>query len=175
MRNIVATIATSASLIIAQLAPPALAQSTYPYPGGPQIQPPRDQSYAGTLRCESRNNKTQRCNVRTDNRVDLIRVIGGPCSKGRDWCFTKNQISAAIFAFAANFLLWMLDLLADKVSVVWVADSLKFLSLYSRYEPFILGQLSVASVLYFITFILLCLMATVRVMDARRFSQGGAA
>ena len=90
-------------------------------------------------------------------------------------CFTKNQISAAIFAFAANFVLWMLDLLADKVSVVWVADSLKFLSLYSRYEPFILGQLSVASVLYFITFILLCLMATVRVMDARRFSQGGAA
>ena len=92
MRNIVATIATSASLIIAQLAPPALAQSTYPYPGGPQIQPPRDQSYAGTLRCESRNNKIQRCNVRTDNRVDLIRVIGGRCSKGRDWGFTNNQI-----------------------------------------------------------------------------------
>ncbi|QNO28452.1 DUF3011 domain-containing protein [Sphingopyxis sp. OPL5] len=94
MRNIVATIATSASLIMAQLAPPVLAQTTYPYPGsgGPQIQPPRDQGYAGTLSCESRKNKLQRCNVRTDNRVDLIRVIGGRCSKGRDWGFTANQI-----------------------------------------------------------------------------------
>jgi hypothetical protein len=94
MRNIVATIATSASLILAQLAPPVFAQTTYPYPGsgGPQIQPPRDQGYAGTLRCESRKNKLQRCNVRTDNRVDLIRVIGGRCSKGRDWGFTANQI-----------------------------------------------------------------------------------
>jgi hypothetical protein len=81
-------------LIVSQLAVPALAQTTHPYPppGGPQIQPPRDQLYAGTLRCESRNSQTQRCNVRTDNRVDLIRVIGGRCSKGRDWGFTVNQI-----------------------------------------------------------------------------------
>lgn len=94
MRNIVVTIATSASLVATQLAVPAFAQTTYPYPppGGPQIQPPRDQAYAGTLRCESRNNRTQRCNVRTDNRVDLIRVIGGRCSKGRDWGFTSSQI-----------------------------------------------------------------------------------
>lgn len=89
--------------------------------------------------------------------------------------FTKNQVPAAIIAFGANFLLWMIDLLADKVSVPFIADSLKFLSLYDRYEPFIIGQLSYASLLYFITFIALCLTATIRVMDARRFSQGGAA
>lgn len=90
-------------------------------------------------------------------------------------CFTKNQVSAAIVAFAANFLLWMLDLLADKVGPAFVASALSFVSLYDRYEPFILGQLSVASVTYFLTFIALCLVATVRVMDARRFAQGGAA
>lgn len=89
--------------------------------------------------------------------------------------FTRSPISAAIVAFAANFVLWMVDLLADKVSVPFFADTLQFVSLYSRYEPFILGQLSFASLLYFITMIALCLMATVRVMDARRFSQGGAA
>lgn len=89
--------------------------------------------------------------------------------------FTKNQVPAAIVAFAANFVLWMIDLLADKVSVRFIADALRFLSLYDRYEPFILGQLSFASLLYFVTFIALCLTATVRVMDARRFSQGGAA
>ena len=89
--------------------------------------------------------------------------------------FTKNQVPAAIIAFGANFLLWMIDLLADMVSVTIIADSLKFVSLYGRYEPFIIGQLSYASLIYFITFIALCLTATIRVMDARRFSQGGAA
>ncbi|MEA4929226.1 MAG: ABC transporter permease subunit [Candidatus Limiplasma sp.] len=89
--------------------------------------------------------------------------------------FTRNQVSAAIVAFATNFLVWMLDLLADKVSLPAAASALRFLSLYKRYEPFILGQLSFASLLYFVTLIALCLTATVRVMDARRFSQGGAA
>lgn len=89
--------------------------------------------------------------------------------------FMKNQVPAAIAAFAANFLLWMVDLLADKVSVAWMSDALRFLSLYDRYEPFILGQLSFASLLFFLLLIGMCLLATVRVMDARRFSQGGAA
>ncbi len=93
MRNNVVTIVTSAALIASQLAVPVMPQSTYPYPppGGPQIQPPRD-GYAGTIRCEARGNTTQRCSVRTDNRVDLLRVIGGRCSKARDWGFTANQI-----------------------------------------------------------------------------------
>lgn len=61
--------------------------------GGPAIQPPRPgNEFAGTIRCESRNNKIKRCNVRTENRVELQRVIGGRCSKGRDWGFTANQI-----------------------------------------------------------------------------------
>jgi hypothetical protein len=98
MRNNVVTIATTAALIASQLAVPAMPQATtlpYPPPGGPQIQPPRPgygDGYAGTIRCESRNNKIQRCNVRTGNRVDLTRVIGGRCSKGRDWGFTATQI-----------------------------------------------------------------------------------
>jgi ABC-2 type transport system permease protein len=89
--------------------------------------------------------------------------------------FTKNQVSAAIVAFGANFLFWIIDLLADQVSVAFLSDTLGFLSLYNRYEPFVIGQLSFASLLYFVTFIAVCLTATVRAMDARRFSQGGAA
>ncbi len=96
MRNNVVTIVTTATLIASQLVVLAMPQATtypYPPPGGPQIQPPRPgNGYQGTIRCESRNNNTQRCNVRTDNRVDLQRVIGGRCSKGRDWGFTANQI-----------------------------------------------------------------------------------
>ncbi|MDO9370790.1 MAG: DUF3011 domain-containing protein [Sphingopyxis sp.] len=121
MRNNVVAIITTATLIASQLVVPAMPQATTlpypptggpqiqpprpvpPYPGGPQIQPPRPggpeivqpspgYGYAGTLRCESRNNKQQWCNVRIGNRVDLQRVIGGRCSKGRDWGFTATQI-----------------------------------------------------------------------------------
>lgn len=90
-------------------------------------------------------------------------------------CFCKSQNSAALAAFAANFVLWMLDQLAAYVDIDFLSQALSFLSLYDRYEPFILGQLSFASVLFFLSFIALCLAATVHVMDSRRFSQGGAA
>ena len=90
-------------------------------------------------------------------------------------CFAKSQITGAVAAFGANFLLWVVDLLADQIPLDWVRAILNFLSLYDRYEPFRLGQLSWASVFYFISFIAACLIGAIRVMDARRFGQGGAA
>ncbi|MBP3541894.1 MAG: ABC-2 transporter permease [Clostridia bacterium] len=90
-------------------------------------------------------------------------------------CFGKNQITGAIAGFAANFFLWLTDLLAGQVSIGWIRDSLNFVSLYARYEPFQLGQLSYASILFFVSFIAVCLVCTFRVLDARRFSEGGAA
>ncbi len=92
MRNPVVTAATAVSLIASQLATPAFAQATtYPYPP-PVGTPGYDSGYADTIRCESYGNRQQRCNVRTDNRVDLVRVIGGRCSKGRDWGFDADGI-----------------------------------------------------------------------------------
>lgn len=89
-------------------------------------------------------------------------------------CFAKNQMTGAVAAFGANFVLWMADLLADSLPS-FAGDALQFLSLYDRYEPFLLGQLSYASILFFLTFIAACLVMAVRVLDARRFSEGGAA
>lgn len=89
--------------------------------------------------------------------------------------FAKNQITGAVAAFGVNFLLWMADLVADHLPFAWMQETLHFLSLYDRYEPFRLGQLSFSGVLFFISFIACCVAATVHVMDARRFSEGGAA
>lgn len=75
--------------------PQILPVPSQPGNGGPQILPVPSRpgnDYAGSIRCESRNNRVQRCRVRTDNRVDLEQVIGGRCSKGRDWGFTANEI-----------------------------------------------------------------------------------
>lgn len=92
MRNPVITAVTAASFVTSQMAVPAFAQATtYPYPP-PTNQSGYDSGYAGTIRCESYGDREQRCRVRTDNRVDLTRVIGGRCSKGRDWGFDDTQI-----------------------------------------------------------------------------------
>ncbi|MBN8841898.1 MAG: DUF3011 domain-containing protein [Sphingomonadales bacterium] len=91
MRNPVVTAVAAVSFVAGQFAVPAVAQTTYPYPP-PTGSPGYDQGYAGTIRCESYGNRQQRCSVRTDNRVELVRVIGGRCSKGRDWGFDADGI-----------------------------------------------------------------------------------
>jgi len=91
MRNPVVTAITAASFVASQLVVPAVAQTTYPYPP-PTGSAGYNQGWAGTIRCESYGNRQQRCNVRTDNRVELVRVIGGRCSKGRDWGFDADGV-----------------------------------------------------------------------------------
>ncbi len=96
MRNPVVTAITTVSLIASQLAMPVFAQVTtlpYPTPGGPQIQPPRpDYGNRPTIRCESRNQQYQRCNVQTDYRVELVRTLGGRCSQGATWGYAVDHI-----------------------------------------------------------------------------------
>lgn len=92
MRNPVVSAITAASFVAGQLAVPAFAQTTYPYQPPGSTYPGYGQGWAGTIRCESYGNRKQSCKVRTDNRVELVRVIGGRCSKGRDWGFDKNEI-----------------------------------------------------------------------------------
>ena len=75
---------------------------------------------------------------------------------------------AAVLAFGANFLLWILDLLETSVQVRWIATALKFISLYNRNEPFLMGQLSFSGVFYDLSFIAVFLALTVYRMDRRR-------
>ena len=85
----------------------------------------------------------------------------------------SGPIPAAILAFGANFLIWMTDILAESVQAEWVADTLEFISLYSRNEPFLMGQLSFASVIYDLSFIAAFLALTIWMLDRRRY-RGGA-
>jgi len=90
-------------------------------------------------------------------------------------CPARNQVSAAMFAFAANLIMWILDVIVKYVSLGFLGEALEFISLYNRYEPFILGQFSYANVLFYLSFVAVCLTATVRLLDGRRFSRGGTA
>ena len=81
----------------------------------------------------------------------------------------KNQVTAAVFAFGANFVLWMLDLLENAVNSSFFSSVLSFFSLYQRAEPFLMGQLSAASVVYDVTFAAAFLLLTIHTLDARRY------
>lgn len=80
-----------------------------------------------------------------------------------------NQVTAAVMAFGANFLLWILDMLETSVSSAFVRNVLSFFSLYARSESFMMGQLSFAGVGYFLSITAAFLVLTIHVLDSRRY------
>ncbi len=94
--------------------------------------------------------------------VDLF--ISGLC---------RTPVTAAILAFGMNFALWMMDLLVSAVPAS-LGKVLSFLSLYSRNEPFLMGQLSYASIVYDVVITCIFLAAAVYTLDARRYRGKGA-
>ena len=86
-------------------------------------------------------------------------------------CFTRTQTTAAVAGVGANLLVWLADLVASAVTVDWISGLMEFISLYRRFSPFIRGQLSLSNVLYDALFIFIMLFLSVRVLDARRWSE----
>ena len=80
----------------------------------------------------------------------------------------STPVTAAVLAFGANFLLWILDLLENAVQTRWITSVLRFCSLYSRNEPFLMGQLSFAGILFDLTLIILFLTGTIYLLDVKR-------
>ena len=80
-----------------------------------------------------------------------------------------NQVTAAVLAFGVNFALWMLDMLESAVTVDALADILGFFSLYKRQEPFLMGQLSFASVGFALSMAAAFLLLTIHALDSRRY------
>ncbi|MBQ9211231.1 MAG: ABC transporter permease subunit [Clostridia bacterium] len=79
-----------------------------------------------------------------------------------------TPVTAAVMAFGANFLIWMIDLMEGQVSMAWLSECINFISLYHRNEPFLMGQFSWAGVLYEISFVLIFLGMTVHHLERRR-------
>ncbi len=79
----------------------------------------------------------------------------------------SGQVTAVLYAFGANFILWMLDMLSLSVPAA-VGRVLDFISLYSRNEPFLMGQLSFASIIFDLAVTVLALALTVYGLDSAR-------
>jgi len=83
----------------------------------------------------------------------------------------SSPTTAAVTAFGANMLLWLCDVVNSAVDLSVFAALLDFISPYIRYEPFTLGQMSYASLAYYVLFIALFLFLTVRTLEKRRWSE----
>ncbi len=75
---------------------------------------------------------------------------------------------AAVLAFGANMLLWVMDLLVNAVQAGWIAEALRFISLYQRNEAFLMGQLSYAGIFYDLSFAAMFLVLTIAHLERRR-------
>ena len=84
----------------------------------------------------------------------------------------SNPVSAAVMAFGVNFALWILDMVELSVNAPWLSGVLSFFSLYARNEPFLMGQLSFASIGFDLSFAAACLVMTIHMLDSRRYRGG---
>ena len=83
-----------------------------------------------------------------------------------------TPVTAAVLAYGANLLLWILDEMYGMIQVEWLSEILKFLSIYRRNENMIkLGQLSFAAILYDLSFIAAFLALAVFRLDRKRYTR----
>lgn len=49
--------------------------------------------FAGTTRCESQNFRPRTCRARTQNRVEIVQIHGGSCTRNRSFRYDANAIT----------------------------------------------------------------------------------
>ena len=83
---------------------------------------------------------------------------------------TESVIIAAVFSFAANVLISMIDTISSTIPWNWLKEFLGTFSFQSRYGNFALGLISLSDVVFFISISVLMLFLTDRVIDRRRWA-----
>lgn len=83
---------------------------------------------------------------------------------------TESVIVAAIFSFAVNIVISLVDAIASTVDWQFLKDILNSLSFQTRYGNFALGLITLSDVVFFITTTFLFLFLTDRVIERRRWA-----
>ncbi|GJL79356.1 MAG: ABC transporter permease [Nitrospinaceae bacterium] len=81
---------------------------------------------------------------------------------------TDNQIIAAVIAFGMSLFMWIIGW-ASQAASAGLAEVLQFLSLVDHMQRFLKGIVDTSDVIYYISFILLTLFLTHRVLDSQRW------
>lgn len=84
---------------------------------------------------------------------------------------SRNPVTAAVTAFGANLFLWLVTIATSASSSLLVRKLNDFFNLYDRFSPFLLGQLSIASIFFYLVFIALCLFIAAQILLSRRWAE----
>jgi ABC-2 type transport system permease protein len=83
---------------------------------------------------------------------------------------TENQMVAATVSIFVNIGFLISSIAAPHVGVVFIADSLRALSLLERYDRFTMGMFELQNLLFFISIVVVALFLTVRILEKRRWA-----
>jgi len=81
--------------------------------------------------------------------------------------FTENQMIAGVLAFAASLMIWVMD--AGRKAEGWKGDLFSYLSLIRHYDDFTRGIVDTSALIYYFSFIFLCMFLTVRSLESMRW------
>lgn len=84
---------------------------------------------------------------------------------------TESQIIAGVVGVVGLLLMWLLQGIAPGLGGIW-AKVLNWFSLFSRTQDFYSGILSLAPVVYYLSFAAVFVFLTIRVIEKRRWSKG---
>jgi ABC-2 type transport system permease protein len=85
---------------------------------------------------------------------------------------TETQLTAAVATFGVNLLIQFFESVGPSLSVPlmpWLPSAIGWLSLYDRYYAFTAGLVSLSDLMYFVSFALVLLFLTARMIDRRRW------
>ena len=82
---------------------------------------------------------------------------------------TDNQIAAAAGSFAVLFMMMIIDFFAIFMPT-WLAKAMLHLNIYSQYEDFTNGVISLPPIIYYISVTVIFLFLTVKVIEKRRWN-----
>ncbi len=83
---------------------------------------------------------------------------------------TKSQLVAALGSILALVLFLLMDMFAVRIEITWIANTLAFLSIVSRFANLLAGVLSLSDIFYFVSLTALFLFLTSRVIEKQRWS-----
>lgn len=81
--------------------------------------------------------------------------------------FTENQLIAGVLTFAVSLVIWVID--AGRRAEGWKGDLFGYLSLVRHYDDFTRGVVDTSALIYYCSFIFLCMFLTVRSLESMRW------
>ena len=81
---------------------------------------------------------------------------------------TKNQIVAAIVAFAVLLIFWLVDIISQR-GTGFVHNMLRYLTVFYHLDTFVKGMIDSRDVIYYLSMSVFFLFLTVRSVESRKW------